>query len=359
MRYGLSEQCIADMQEVFQRRPRIKCVWIFGSRAIGNYRPGSDIDFAILGDKLTFDDVLELQLAFDGLPYAYTYDILLYDQLATPSVKSHIDEFGTPFYQRPSIAGWQAMKWGEAAELQSGAKLPHPAQAEGKVPVFGAKGKTGYTDAPLCNYATVVIGKGAPNHSMYFAKTPFFATEDAYYLKPKIAHLDPAYAYYQLLSQCLSVTAAGAILPSTSEDGFYRLEVYLPPLKVQQGFAEALSALDAQMELNQQINQTLKTVLCNILHQYPFHFNLFPEPDQHPELLEQIPLQALVAKLGRYLNKWPLPKSPLLTSNTEELAGLILPVLDYARSNAAQSTTLKQLQAFLLRGIVTHTVRGL
>ena len=52
MKFGLSDRVIKELQEVFNRHKNINKVLIFGSRAKGNYRDGSDIDLAALGTGL-------------------------------------------------------------------------------------------------------------------------------------------------------------------------------------------------------------------------------------------------------------------------------------------------------------------
>ena len=41
-RYGLKPEGIDKLQQVFQRHPEVEKVLIYGSRAMGNFQPGSD-----------------------------------------------------------------------------------------------------------------------------------------------------------------------------------------------------------------------------------------------------------------------------------------------------------------------------
>jgi predicted nucleotidyltransferase len=47
-RWGLSEEDISRIRSVFRRNSRIRQVILFGSRAKGTFRRGSDIDLALL-----------------------------------------------------------------------------------------------------------------------------------------------------------------------------------------------------------------------------------------------------------------------------------------------------------------------
>ncbi|MCS6796683.1 MAG: nucleotidyltransferase domain-containing protein, partial [Raineya sp.] len=49
MKYGLPNSAIEAIQKVFSKYPEIEKVILYGSRAMGNYRVGSDIDLTLCG----------------------------------------------------------------------------------------------------------------------------------------------------------------------------------------------------------------------------------------------------------------------------------------------------------------------
>ena len=60
MKFGLSDTVIKELQDVFRRHANIKKVLIFGSRSKGNYREGSDIDLAVIGDHIDYNQILTI-----------------------------------------------------------------------------------------------------------------------------------------------------------------------------------------------------------------------------------------------------------------------------------------------------------
>ncbi|GAA4449441.1 hypothetical protein GCM10023189_08820 [Nibrella saemangeumensis] len=62
MRFGLTARDLNAIRQVFANCDKAEQVIIFGSRAMGNYKPGSDIDLAIKGDSLTLNDILKLSI---------------------------------------------------------------------------------------------------------------------------------------------------------------------------------------------------------------------------------------------------------------------------------------------------------
>ena len=53
MMYGLNDSHIKKIQSVFANYSAINKVILYGSRAKGNYRNGSDIDLSLVGKDLT------------------------------------------------------------------------------------------------------------------------------------------------------------------------------------------------------------------------------------------------------------------------------------------------------------------
>lgn len=98
--FGLSEEVIRDIREVFQRHANIDEVVLFGSRAKGNYSEGSDIDLAAKGDGLTFNQLMDINIQIEDLGLLYKVDVVDYKKnIGTPIVE-HIDRVGKVFYKK-------------------------------------------------------------------------------------------------------------------------------------------------------------------------------------------------------------------------------------------------------------------
>lgn len=98
MLYGLSDRTIADLQTVFRNQANIRQVLIFGSRAKGNYRPGSDIDLALVGDGITLKQRNELLHRFDDMGILYKIDLIDYNKHVGTPIGDHIKRVGQVLY---------------------------------------------------------------------------------------------------------------------------------------------------------------------------------------------------------------------------------------------------------------------
>lgn len=101
MKFGLSSETIASIQEVFENYPQVSQVLLYGSRAKGNYRNGSDIDLTLLGKDLTLNDTLyPIMDDIDELDLPYSFDFSIFEQLDDAEFLDHIKRIGLMFYQR-------------------------------------------------------------------------------------------------------------------------------------------------------------------------------------------------------------------------------------------------------------------
>lgn len=98
--YGISDKNLQELRSILSSIPHIEEAIIYGSRARGDYKRGSDIDLSIKGRDLTFHD---LSLLDDKLYYSYIpyfFDTNSYDQLSNPNLIANINREGKVVYKR-------------------------------------------------------------------------------------------------------------------------------------------------------------------------------------------------------------------------------------------------------------------
>ncbi|MDP4008531.1 MAG: nucleotidyltransferase domain-containing protein [Candidatus Peregrinibacteria bacterium] len=100
-KFGLTANDIEDLKNSFQRFGKINKVVIFGSRAIGNHKPYSDVDLAIVEGKVGLSDQLRVLSKIEeetNLPYFV--DLLDYNSITNENLKKHIDTHGKVIYKK-------------------------------------------------------------------------------------------------------------------------------------------------------------------------------------------------------------------------------------------------------------------
>lgn len=99
--FGLLERDIYYITKVLDKYKNIKKAFIFGSRALGNYKNGSDIDLAICGDNVTDSQLYDISDSLNEVyPIPYFFDILIYENLTNVNLKNHIDDYGKIIYEK-------------------------------------------------------------------------------------------------------------------------------------------------------------------------------------------------------------------------------------------------------------------
>ena len=99
-RFGLSEATIEKICGVFAIFPAAERAVLYGSRAKGNYKNGSDIDLILHGADLDLGTLNKIQIELDDSLLPYTIDVAIYDHLTDPDFIAHIQRVGVVFYER-------------------------------------------------------------------------------------------------------------------------------------------------------------------------------------------------------------------------------------------------------------------
>lgn len=93
--FGLKISDIEYIKKIFGKFPEVKEALIFGSRAMGNYKSGSDIDLCLKGEQITLELVAKIKsLLQDEGPLPYQIDIVAYHIIESEKLKNHINTFG-------------------------------------------------------------------------------------------------------------------------------------------------------------------------------------------------------------------------------------------------------------------------
>ena len=100
MNTGLDADAVEKIRGVFTQFPELDKAVLYGSRAMGTFKPGSDIDLTLVGAALTPDVLASISIALDDLLLPLTMDLSLFDSLDNPELREHIERVGVALYQR-------------------------------------------------------------------------------------------------------------------------------------------------------------------------------------------------------------------------------------------------------------------
>lgn len=102
MLYGLKNQTIEKINQIFARYQEVEKVILYGSRAKGDHKKGSDIDLTLIGENLNLQLLNKISLDLDDLLLPYKMDLSIYDQINNSDLIDHISRVKKIFYKKQS-----------------------------------------------------------------------------------------------------------------------------------------------------------------------------------------------------------------------------------------------------------------
>lgn len=103
MYFGLGTEERSKIRGVLARFREVERAVIYGSRAKGCYKKGSDIDLCLRGEGLDLKVLYQIGDALDGLDMPYKFDVCLHSYLDDPEFIGHVERVGKVFYDRAGV----------------------------------------------------------------------------------------------------------------------------------------------------------------------------------------------------------------------------------------------------------------
>lgn len=94
VRYGIKDQYWKSILTIIRANPKVEQVILFGSRALGTYKPGSDIDLCLKGDQIAQADMTQFLVSLDELDLPWVVDLVIFSQISNPDLRDHIARVG-------------------------------------------------------------------------------------------------------------------------------------------------------------------------------------------------------------------------------------------------------------------------
>ena len=189
----------------------------------------------------------------------------------------------------------------------------HKELNSGNIPIYGSGGIMRYGNKAIYNYESILLPRKGTLTNIQYVNKPFWTVDTIYYsiVNKELANSFYLFNFLKLLD--LSKLNTGTGVPSMTFDSYYNLDIDLPELSIQLKIATVLSALDAKIELNNQINAELEK-MAKTLYDYWFVQFDFPDANGKPykssggamvwneELKREIPEGWEVLKMSEWLN---------------------------------------------------------
>ena len=101
MQHGLSAQTLQKIRDVFVRYPQVEEAVLYGSRARGDYKNGSDIDLTLRGGtELTHTILSQIANDLDDQLLPYTIDLSIFKNIRNLEMIEQIKHIGVALYKK-------------------------------------------------------------------------------------------------------------------------------------------------------------------------------------------------------------------------------------------------------------------
>lgn len=100
MNDGLSDARRQQIIDVLKTHPAVEGIVLFGSRAMGTYKPASDVDICLQGQAVTMSVILALMNSIDELNLPIDVDLIAEHTIQSADLRRHLTTHGCTWWQR-------------------------------------------------------------------------------------------------------------------------------------------------------------------------------------------------------------------------------------------------------------------
>ena len=242
--FGLDTDTIRNIKDCLAKIPQIQKVLLYGSRAKGNYKNGSDIDLTLIGKNLNPDNsIYPLKEELNKLYLPYTFDISILSKLDKLEFINRILKVGKTFYQKETSelpAGWEEKRLGDVCEILDSKRKPVKKEnrKKGKYPYYGATGILDYVNNYIFDEKLVLVGEdgakwNSGDKTAFITEGKYWVNNHAHVLKPNRKKLLDEILVYSLNAKNLTSFVTGVTVPKLNQQKLRQIQIPLPPLAEQ------------------------------------------------------------------------------------------------------------------------------
>ena len=255
---GLTRRDRDLIRDVLARYPEVCRVTLFGSRAMGTFGRGSDIDLALEGPDLHARTLTRIATELEDSDLPYKVDLLLRDEQLEPKLEAHIRRYGKSF-------GWVTSRLEELSVNFDGKRKPVKGsdRRPGPYPYYGASGVVDHVDDYLFDGEYLLVAEDGENLRTrqtpiaFLARGQFWVNNHAHIIRGN-KRADTRFLMYAIRHADIDAYLTGAVMPKLTQGNLKRIKILHPSLDEQRAIASVLGALDDKIEQNRRTAQALE-----------------------------------------------------------------------------------------------------
>ena len=161
---------------------------------------------------------------------------------------------------------WNKNKWRDVLIIKNGKNQKKVESFNGKYPIYGSGGIIGFANDYICNENSIIIGRKGSINKPILVKTKFWNVDTAFGLEPIKEKIKADYLYYFCCFYNFEKHNKAVTIPSLTKKDLLNIEISVPPITLQNQFAEIVKQIDKQkFESMIQLDKENRIVLKNII----------------------------------------------------------------------------------------------
>jgi type I restriction enzyme, S subunit len=173
-----------------------------------------------------------------------------------------LDMFGDPV---TNPKGWQLFNFSDMLEIRNGKNQKAVENVNGKYPIYGSGGIMSYANNYISEANSVIIGRKGNINKPILVKEKYWHVDTAFGLNPIISKLTHDYLYWFCVRYNFEQHNKTVTIPSLTKETLLRIKIPIPPIELQNQFAERVQAIEAQKAQAQQSLQKSEELFNSLL----------------------------------------------------------------------------------------------
>ncbi|VMP50756.1 type I restriction-modification system, S subunit [Streptococcus pneumoniae] len=163
---------------------------------------------------------------------------------------------------------WKVSKWNEILTIRNGKNQKQVEDADGKFPIYGSGGIMGYAKDWIVKKNSVIIGRKGNINKPILVRENFWNVDTAFGLEPVLEKINSEYLFYFCQLYNFEKLNKAVTIPSLTKSDLLNISIPLPPLVLQNEFADFVALVDKSQLAIQKSLEELETLKKSLMQEY-------------------------------------------------------------------------------------------
>ncbi|MEE5471719.1 restriction endonuclease subunit S, partial [Streptococcus pneumoniae] len=162
---------------------------------------------------------------------------------------------------------WKVSKWNEILTIRNGKNQKQVEDADGKFPIYGSGGIMGYAKDWIVKKNSVIIGRKGNINKPILVRENFWNVDTAFGLEPVLEKINSEYLFYFCQLYNFEKLNKAVTIPSLTKSDLLNISIPLPPLALQNEFADFVALVDKSQLAIQKSLEELETLKKSLMQE--------------------------------------------------------------------------------------------